>query len=268
MVHEMEIVPVGSGIGAEVTGLNLGDDLSDESFLELRRALDDNGVLFVPGQDLSPEQHRSLARRFGEVLSAQELRKEADETQNIGDTWHVDGTYTADPPAVTLLVARELPRHGGDTIWASMRTAYDALSDGLKKTLEGLDAVHANVRGLTPSSAATVPPEPSVDAYDAAEGVLHPVVIRHPGGFDSLFVNPAYTARFEGWTRRESLGLLNYLFQHCQRPEFSVRLHWRPGTVAIWDNTQVWHLAVNDYQGLRRVMSRAVVAGAPLEAAR
>ncbi|MGD9986624.1 TauD/TfdA dioxygenase family protein [Pseudonocardia sp.] len=268
MTQQLEIVPVGSGIGAEVVGLDLGLDFSDETYSRLRTALDENGVLFVPDQDLTVEQHQGLARRFGDLLTTQELRKEADETQNIGDTWHVDGTYTAAPPAVTLLVARELPRYGGDTIWASMRTAYDALSESLKDTLEGLSAVHANVRGLTPSSAATVPPEPSVDAYDDAEGVLHPVVISHPGGFKSLFVNPAYTARFEGWTRRESLGLLNYLFQHCQRPEFSVRLHWRPGMVAIWDNTQVWHLAVNDYHGLRRVMSRAVVAGAPLKAAR
>jgi len=131
-------------------------------------------------------------------------------------------------------------------------------------TLLGMRAVHANVRNLGLSYDQTAPPEPGPDAYDAAEGSLHPVVAEHPeSGRPVLYVNSEYTARFEGWTRRESLGLLSYLFGHGQRPEFGVRLRWRPGTIAFWDNRQVWHLAVNDYQGMRRVMSRSMIKGSP-----
>ena len=113
----------------------------------------------------------------------------------------------------------------------------------------------------------------SVSDYDRVEGSLHPVVLRHPeSGRNCLYVNAEYTARFEGWTRSESLGLLQYLFQHGlfqhgQRPEFGVRLHWTPGTVAFWDNRQVWHPAVNDYHGMRRVMSRTVLRGTAPETA-
>lgn len=166
-------------------------------------------------------------------------------------------TFLTAPPMATMLVAR-----GGDTLWSSMALACDALSEGLKHTLDNLCAVHANVRKLGLGYENTAPPEPSVDDYNNAEGTLHPAVIRHPEtGRKCLYINGEYTIRFERWTRQESLGLLQFLLQHGQRPEFGVRFHWRPGSVAFWDNRQVWHLAVNDDRGMPRVMNRTVLKG-------
>ena len=125
-----------------------------------------------------------------------------------------------------------------------------------------MQAVHANVRKLGLSYEQTSPPEPSIAEYDAAEGPLHPVITVIPEtGRRVLYVNPEFTARFEGWTRRESLPLLQYLFSHGVRPEFVTRFNWAPGSIAFWDNRQVWHFAVNDYQGQRRVMNRILLAG-------
>lgn len=264
----VQVRPIGCGIGAEVSGVDLRVEQPAEIYSQIRAAFNTYGVIFFHDQELSAQQHHDFTAHFGEVLTTQELRKEEDQTRNVGESWHVDMTFLPSPPMATMLLAKQLPAQGGDTLWASMPMAYDGLSDGLKRTLEGLNAVHANVRGLGLSYGQTAPPEPSVDDYDTAEGVLHPVVIRHPEtGRKSLFVNAEYTARFEGWTRRESLTLLEYLFRHGQRPEYTLRLHWCPGTVAFWDNRQVWHLAVNDYHGMRRVMSRTVLNGEPPVAA-
>jgi len=192
----------------------------------------------------------------------QELRKEPDQTRAIGEGWHTDMTCFDEPPVATILFAQEVPPWGGDTQWAGMGPAFEALSSGLRQTLLGLRAVHSNVRKLGLSYAQTDPPEPSIAEYDAAEGPLHPVVRLIPEtGRSVLYVNPEFTMRFEGWTRRESLPLLQYLFSHGVRPEFVTRFTWAPGSIAFWDNRQVWHFAVNDYQGQRRVMNRILLAG-------
>jgi taurine dioxygenase len=167
-----------------------------------------------------------------------------------------------EPPIGTILFAEEVPPYGGDTQWAGMGPAFAALSSGLRQTLLGMHAVHANVRKLGLSYEQTDPPEPSIAEYDAAEGPLHPVVRLIPEtGRSVLYVNPEFTTRFEGWTRRESLPLLRFLFEHGVRPEFVTRFNWAPGSIAFWDNRQVWHFAVNDYQGQRRVMNRILLTG-------
>lgn len=258
----LEVRRVGGAIGAEISGLDLSREYPDATYEAVRRAWADHGVIFFRGQHLTAEQRERFARRFGEIKMVQQLRKEPDQLRNVGESWHVDMTFLDEPPMGTMLFANECPSHGGDTLFAGMAPAYDALSDGLKHTLVGLRAVHANVRKLSLAYENTSPPEPSVADYDAAEGVLHPVVTRHPEtGRRVLYVNAEYTARFEGWTRRESLGLLRYLFEHGQRPEFGTRFQWQPGSVAFWDNRQVWHLAVNDYHGMRRVMDRFLFCG-------
>lgn len=257
-----EVRPVGGLIGAEIAGVDLARDHPDGTYQAIRRAWAEYGVIFFRDQFLTAAQRERFARRFGAIRTTQQLRKEPGQTRNVGESWHVDMTCFEEPPIGTMLFAEECPPQGGDTMFAGMAPAYDELSAGLRRTLVTMRAVHANVRNLGLSYAQTSPPEPSVSQYDAAEGVLHPVVIRHPEtGRNVLYVNPEYTARFEGWTRRESLGLLQYLFKHGERPEFCTRFQWQPGSVAFWDNRQVWHLAVNDYQGLRRVMNRILLAG-------
>ena len=257
-----EVRPVGGLIGAEIAGLDLARDYPDETYQAIRRAWAEYGVIFFRDQFLTAGQRERFARRFGGIRTTQQLRKEPGQTRNVGESWHVDMTCFEEPPIGTMLFAEECPPQGGDTMFAGMAPAYDELSAGLRRTLVTMRAVHANVRNLGLSYEQTSPPEPSISQYDAAEGVLHPVVIRHPEtGRNVLYVNPEYTARFEGWTRRESLGLLQYLFRHGERPEFCTRFQWQPGSVAFWDNRQVWHLAVNDYQGLRRVMNRILLTG-------
>jgi taurine dioxygenase len=266
-----EVRPVGGLIGAEICGLDLSRDYPDETYQAIRRAWADYGVIFLRDQFLTAQQRERFARRFGDIRTMQQLRKEPDQTRNVGESWHVDMTCFDEPPIGTMLFAEECPRHGGDTLFAGMAPAYETLSSGLQQTLRRLRAVHANVRKLGLSYERTSPPEPSVAEYDEAEGVLHPVVTRHPEtGRDVLYVNPEYTTRFEGWTRRESLGLLQYLFRHAERAEFCTRFQWQPGSVVFWDNRQVWHMAVNDYHGMLRVMNRILLTGTrpvPAEAA-
>lgn len=260
----LTIRPMAGVIGAEILDIDVTRDHAEGTWLEIRQALNEYGVIFFRDQTMDRAQHQAFARRFGEIgENVSEVVKEVDQVRNVGGGWHADLTWQDEPPLGAVLVARELPARGGDTMFASMCAAYDALSDGLKRTLEGLRAIHANVRQVGPHSARVAPREVTEADYDRAEGPSHPVVARHPEtGRKLLFVNSAYTARFEGWTRRESLPLLNHLYQHGQRPEFTCRFTWRPGSVAFWDNRQVWHLAVNDYHGMRRAMDRIAIAGA------
>ncbi len=252
----------GRKIGAEIHGLDLTTDYPDETYEAVWQAWAEHGVIFFRDQHLTAEQRERFARRFGEIRTMQQVRKEPDQTKNVGESWHVDMTCFDEPPTATILFGEDVPSYGGDTLWAGMGPAFESLSEGLRRTLTGMYAMHANVRKLGPGYEQTSPPEPSVAEYDAAEGPLHPVVTVIPEtGRRVLYVNPEYTTRFEGWTRRESLPLLRYLFEHATRPEFVTRFSWRPGSIACWDNRQVWHLAVNDYHGMRRVMNRILLTG-------
>ncbi len=259
---------VGGLIGAELRGLDLTRDYPDETYAAISRAWAEHGVIFFRGQPLNEAQREAFAARLGEIRVRQEVRKEPEQTKAIGEGWHTDMTCFDEPPKATILFAEAVPPWGGDTAWAGMGPAFEALSDGLRATLTGMRAVHANVRKLGYSYAQTDPPEPSVAEYDAAEGPVHPVARLIPEtGRAVLYVNPEFTTRFEGWTRRESVPLLSYLFTHGTRPEFVTRFHWEPGSIAMWDNRQTWHFAVNDYQGERRVMHRILLAGSKPQAA-
>jgi taurine dioxygenase len=256
----------GGLIGAEIRGLDLTREYPYEA---VRQAWAEHGVIFFRDQHLNEEQRERFATKLGTIRVKQELRKEPEQTRAIGEGWHTDMTCFDEPPVATMLFAEEIPPWGGDTQWAGMGPAFEALSSGLRATLLGLRAIHSNVRKLGLSYGQTDPPEPSIAEYDAAEGPVHPVVRLIPEtGRRVLYVNPEFTMRFEGWTRRESLPLLRYLFEFGIRPEFVTRFHWAPGSIAMWDNRQTWHFAVNDYQGQRRVMHRILLAGTkPIPAA-
>lgn len=258
---------LGDAIGAELKGLDLSRDFSAETYRAIRQLLAERGVLFFRDQQLSPAHHAAFAARFGEGTVGPyvdkvpgfpfmtEVSKAEDQVDNIGGGWHADQTFHAAPPWGTILVARELPRHGGDTLFASMAAAFEGLSEGMRDMLRGLRAVHGNARLLAASKRLNTAIAPSTEQ-------IHPVVIRHPvTGRESLFVNAAYTLRFEGMTERESAPLLNFLFVHGQRPEYQCRITWESGMVVFWDNIQVWHYASNDYQGQRRVMHRIAIKG-------
>lgn len=275
----IEVAPVAGAIGAEIRGVDLAR-LDDATFAEIRQAFHDHGVIFFRDQDITPEQHIAVARRFGPINvnrfftpvpghpEIAEVRKEPDQKKNIGEVWHTDHSYDQVPALGSLLVAREVPPHGGDTMFASMYAAYDALSDGLKRTLEGLRAIHSS-RHVFGHDAAYHHNDLKGRLHNpdaATQDAVHPVVIRHPEtGRKALYVNRNFTVGIEGWTREESAGLLDFLYRHGERPEFTCRFRWARGSVALWDNRCTWHFAINDYHGSRRLMHRITIEGTPLQ---
>lgn len=273
-----DIRPSSPAIGAEILGVDLSRPLTPEETGEIREALNEHGVIFFRDQELTPEQHIAFAERFAPINvnrffrsvpdhpQIAEVRKEPDQTANIGGGWHTDHSYDEAPALGSILLAREVPDHGGDTMFASMHHAYEALSDGLKRTLEGLRAVHSSRHVF--GAAARYAKETAGrigNAERATQDAVHPVLIRHPEtGRKTLYVNAAFTTRFEGWTEKESKPLLDYLYAHAAQPQFHMRFQWRNGSIAFWDNRATWHFAINDYHGERRLMHRITLEGVPL----
>lgn len=273
----LHVEPFSSALGAVIHGVDLAQPLSDATFAAIRQAFLDYGVIFFRDQDITPEQHLAFARRWAPVdvnaffaavpghPEIAEVRKEPEQKTNIGGGWHTDHSYDEAPAMGSILLAREVPPQGGDTLFANMALAYEALSPGLKRTLEGLRAVHetAHVFGRQGSIARKGEAQGRIGNAEAAtREAVHPVVLRHPDtGRATLFVNPGFTTRFEGWTAHESEGLLQTLYRHASRPEFSCRFQWGKGSIAFWDNRATWHYALNDYHGHRRLMHRITVSG-------
>lgn len=276
--EHIQLMP-NAGVGAFVSGLDLAD-FDNATLAELRRAFAQYSVLFFRDQRLSEAQHIALAERWGEINvnrffahvegypQIAEVLKEPDQTSNIGGGWHTDHSYDQIPALGSMLYARETPPQGGDTLFAGTCAAYEALSDGLKKTLAGLKAVHSSRHVFGAGANRPEDLNGRLGNQDAAtQDAVHPVVITHPlSGKNSLYVNPAFTLRFDGWTADESAPLLSFLYQHIGRPEFCYRLQWAPGTLAFWDNRATWHWAINDYQGERRLMHRITLEGEALAA--
>jgi alpha-ketoglutarate-dependent taurine dioxygenase len=279
MNYESITVEPVAGVGAFVSGVDL-NQFDDVTLVEMKAAFADHSVLFFRDQSLTPDAHIALAERWGEINinrfftpvtgypQIAEVRKEPDQQFNIGGGWHTDHSYDQIPALGSMLYALETPMIGGDTLFASTCAAYDALSDGLKQTLEGLQAVHSSRHVF--GEHANRPDELGDrlgNQQNAQQDAIHPVVITHPlSRRKSLYVNPAFTLGFEGWTEMESAPLLQYLYQHIGRPEFCYRLQWAPGTLAFWDNRATWHWAVNDYHGQRRVMHRITSEGGKISA--
>jgi taurine dioxygenase len=277
--NHIQIEPLSANLGAEIAGVDLTAPVARDTLAEIRQVFGEYGVIFFRDQQLSPEQHVAFAERIGPININRffttvpgypmiaEVRKEPEQTRNIGNGWHTDHSYDEVPALGSMLYAREVPATGGDTLFASMYAAYNALSDGLKATLEGLRACHSSRHVFGPAAAARRGDlaDRIGNAELATQDAVHPVVIRHPDtGRKALYVNPGFTLRFEGWTEEESRSLLDYLYQHAVRPEFTCRFHWRAGSMALWDNRSTWHFAVNDYQGERRLMHRVTIDGSPL----
>lgn len=274
------IQPQGA-IGAEIHDVDL-NDLSEATLAELRIAYAQYGVLFFRDQQLTPEAHIELAQHWGKINinrfftpvenypQIAEVRKEPDQKYNVGGGWHTDHSYDQIPALGSLLYAKEVPSHGGDTLFAGCGVAFDNLSEGMKDTLRSLRAVHSSRHVFGES--ASVPNDMSDmfgNADQATQDAVHPVVIRHPlSGREILYVNPGFTTHIEGWTVQESAPLLQFLYGHIARPEHTCRFHWQPGALAFWDNRATWHFAVNDYHGERRLMHRITVEGEALTAAR
>ena len=262
-------------IGAVIEGADLSKRLDDEAIAAIRTALLTHKVIFFEDQHITPRQHRDFAARFGElhthplypgVPDAPEMfvldNHAGNPTDN--DAWHTDVTFIERPPLGAILHAQLLPPAGGDTCFANMQAAYEALSKPLQRFLAELDAVHDFARGFP--ARGQVAKEAGADRHARAleehPPVLHPVVRTHPEtGADSLFVNYGFTERIKGLRRNESDALLQMLFVHIQKPEFQVRWTWKPNAIAFWDNRITQHYAVDDYLPHRRVMHRGTILG-------
>jgi alpha-ketoglutarate-dependent taurine dioxygenase len=270
--RHIEVQPVAGSLGAEVRGVNVAAVAGGEVISEIRQALLDHLVVFFRDQKLTPQEQLAFAQQFGEPMEYPQLRglpecplitpvlKLEHERINFGGVWHSDTTYLTRPPMASMLYALEIPPYGGDTLFANQYQAYETLSDGLRKMLDGLTAINSS----TKADASKTREERLRDAGVEMKVLVgeHPVVRTHPEtGRRALYVNIGHTTHFKGWTEEESAPLLAFLWHHQVRPEFTCRFRWQPGSIAFWDNRCVQHNAVNDYQGFRRVMHRVTLAG-------
>jgi len=270
----IEVKRIAGALGAEIHGVDLREALADETAAEIRRAFLEHLVIFFRDQDLTPAQYMAFARRMGKPIEYPfvkgiagfpemiEVKKLEHERHNFGGVWHSDTAYLETPPMGSMLLAREVPPHGGDTEFANQYLAYETLSPGLQRFLAGLVAVNASTKAdasRTREDRASAETRGATPPTYVAE---HPVVRTHPEtGRKALYVNFGHTVRFKDMTDEESAPLLGFLFRHQVRAELTCRFAWRVGSLAFWDNRCTQHNPVNDYHGFRRVMLRITLAG-------
>ena len=266
----MKITPVTAAIGANITGVDLREPLDDAEVARLRHALLEHLVLFFRDQDLDDETHLAFALRFG-PLSISPLATKYQDSASVtvldqvapkgegADEWHSDNTFMANPPLGSILRCVQLPEVGGDTCFASMYAAYEALSPSMRQFVDGLVAVHDITKPMRKAIAAGHTHLSLEEMQAKLPPVEHPVArVHEETGRKALFVNRNSTTHVVGLSERENEMLLPFLFDHVRSPEFQCRLHWEPGTVAFWDNRSVQHYAVADYVE-RRVMRRVTI---------
>ena len=264
--------------GAIVRGIDVSRPQTHAQIEQLKVLLDEHLVIALPEQDIDLDRLEQFTDEFGgrgdtPFVTPLEDRpfvirviKEPTDELNFANNWHTDLSYLPAPPAYTVLHARDVPDAGGDTMWANQYMAYDTLPDKVKDQIDGLRAVHSaglayGTGGYLESVAekSSMGIEPSSEAYDSH---LHPLVIRHPRtGRPALFVNSSYTMSVEGMDADQGRELLNRLILHCTNPNLTCRLRWEPNMLTIWDDASTQHLAINDYDGSRRLLHRTTIAG-------
>ena len=271
---DFQVRRLSGSIGAEISGVDLASEASDAAISEIRKIWLEHNVVFFRDQELPPARLLAFAKRFGEVVEYPFIQgidgfpeiipvvKLEHETTNFGGIWHTDTAYLEAPPMGTMLIAREVPPHGGDTLFANAYLAYQTLSDGLKHMLDALIAVNCSAKADVTRTREDRLRDAGKVAAKKEYISEHPVVRTHPEtGRKALYVNIGHTVRFKNMTEAESAPLLNFLFEHQTKPEFTCRFNWRVGSLAFWDNRCALHNPVNDYHGFRRVMHRVTLAG-------
>lgn len=270
----MQINRIAGALGAEIHGVDLAAPLDQPTTRAIRQALLDHLVIFFRGQNLDPAAFRRFAAAFGNPVEYPFVRglegfpeiiqvlKREEETSNFGGIWHSDTSYLDEPPMGSILLARELPPYGGDTLFANQYAAFEALSPGLQTTLATLRGVNTSAKADVSKTREDRVKDSGAESARRDYAAEHPAIRTHPEtGRRALYVNVAHTARFAGWTEDESAPLLAYLFAHQVKPEFTCRFRWEPGSIAFWDNRAAQHNPVNDYHGHRRLMHRITLAG-------
>ena len=281
-VNGFSVSELTPALGARIDGIDV-TALTDAGFDRLYQTWLERKVLFIHGQSLDLDALLAFSRRFGALMRLPYIKphhgypeiirvlKQADEINmgTFGGDWHSDFSFLEAPPKISILYAEEIPPRGGDTLWIDMARAWQRLPQDLRARLAGRHAIHTGA----PYGVKHAPEEDTRfrgsiqierNNAEADRETRHPAVCRHPEtGEEMLFLNPTYTTRIEGYGAAESDALLQALYRHCTRPEFSCRFKWEAGVIALWDNRNTLHYAVNDYDGYRRCLYRTTIAGHP-----
>ena len=270
----MKVKKLAGAIGAEISGVSLKTDLSTDLAQQIREIFLEHQVIFFRDQALSPAQFLAFAKAMGEPIEYPfvkgiegyphiiEVKKLEQERSNFGGIWHSDTTYLEVPPMGSMLLALEVPPFGGDTIFANQYAAYEALSSTMKSLLDGLTGISSSAKADVSKTREDRIKSDGKESAPKSYVAEHPVVRTHPEtGRKALYVNVAHTAGVKGLTDAESAPLLNFLFEHQVKPEFTCRFSWQAASLAFWDNRCAQHNPVNDYHGYRRVMNRITLMG-------
>lgn len=275
--ERINIKPIAGALGAEIEGVNMAEPMGNQVFQEVHDALMEHQVIFLRNQHVSPAEHVAFARRFGtlhvhpyapsleehpEVL----ILKSSKENRSAANAWHSDVTFQEEPPMGSILLARQVPEHGGDTMWANMYAAYESLSERMKGYLEGMTALNTAGRAAFEKAYDKQITDGRKQEIRSDRTSLapaeHPVVRTHPvTGRKALYVNSIFTQKLVGVSGKESRAILEFLFDHLKRPEFTCRFRWEEGSVAFWDNRCTQHYAIADYGDATREMHRVTVNG-------
>ena len=265
----IEVKPVTAAIGAEIFGIDIGKPLGNQQFQEVHDALMAHQVVFFRDQKLTFDQHKAFGRLFGELHihpntpgpdghpEILPIHADANSKRISGERWHSDVSCDPEPPMGSILNLKVVPPVGGDTIFASMYAAYDALSEPMKTFLSGLTAIHDGSMNYSRTNRLI-----GVDGPKAFPRAEHPVIRTHPvTGRQAIFVNPVFTHSIKDVPEAESRAILDFLYEHCGRPHWQVRFRWQPDSVAFWDNRCVQHIAMWDYFPQVRSGYRVTVKG-------
>jgi len=270
----ISVTPMIGGLGAEIAGIDLDSPLDDETIEAIKANLWRYHVVVFRDQQLSPEAQVSFGRRLGPLkqhpfIGSLEgfpeimvVNKEPEDLHNFAGAWHTDTSYQEVPAMASMLLAVEVPQQLGDTLFCNMVAGFEALSDSMKSFLEGKEAIHSFTgRSMAGREQDLGYGSLAKDHQDATR-VIQPVIrTQVESKQKSIYVNPMFTESILGLNDEESDAILSFLYRHCIRPEFIMRLRWRKGTVVIWDNSTTMHYPLNDYGGHRRIMHRVVIAG-------
>ena len=270
----MKIKRIAGALGAEIIGLDLTESLSSDLTKEIREVFLKNSVIFLRNQSLTSQQFMNFATAMGEPIQYPfvkgfddfpqiiEVKKLEHEKVNFGGVWHSDTTYLEKPPMGSMLLSKEIPPFGGDTLFACQYAAYESLSDTMQRLLEGLQGVNSSAKADVSKTREDRIKSDGNQSLPKSFSSSHPVVRTHPEtGRKALFINTAHTTGIEGLTDKESASLLSFLFQHQVKPEFTCRWAWQPDALAFWDNRCAQHNPINDYHGFRRVLHRITLQG-------
>lgn len=274
----MLVKRISGALGAEISGVDLSRGVSNELAADIRAVFLAHQVIFLRQQNLTSAQFLAFSRAMGEPIEYPfikgidgfahiiEVKKLEHEKLNFGGIWHSDTTYLEEPPMGSMLLSRELPPYGGDTLFANQYLAYDALSEAMKGLLAGLVGISSSAKADVSKTREDRIKE-DADARGNTKApqhyqAMHPVVRTHPEtGRKALYVNVAHTAGIVGLSEAESAPILGFLFAHQVKPEFTCRFNWEPDAIAFWDNRCTQHNPVNDYHSFRRVMHRITLKG-------